>query len=62
MKVKEAKRHIDNIKKVCNQINKFWDENPDVMEQTGFLTDAVGYLCDYRALLEKEIEKADLRI
>ena len=62
MNVATAKNHIENITKVCEEINKFDREHENLSDETGFLCDAVGLLCDYKKVLETEIDKAELKI
>lgn len=62
MNVKCAKDHIQQIKKICEDINAFEEKHEELNEETGFLCDAVAFLCDYRRVLESEIEKAELKI
>lgn len=62
MQVAEAKNHIDKISEVCKKINEFEEKHQELLDETGFLSDAVGYLCDYRKVLSEAIEKAELNI
>lgn len=62
MNVATAKNHIENITRVCEEVNKFNMKHEDLSDETGFLCDAVGLLCDYKKVLETEIDKAELKI
>lgn len=57
MDVKCAKCHIQQIEKMCDEANAYYREH---MEEAGFLVDTVAFLCDYRRMLEKAIDKAEL--
>lgn len=62
MNVKCAKDHIQEITKLCNEINCFEENHEELMEETGFLSDVILFLCDYRKVLEKAVERAKLDI
>lgn len=62
MNVKCAKDHIAQITKICNNLNAFNEKHEELAEETGFLIDAVAFLCDYRKVLERAIEKAEVHI
>lgn len=62
MNVKCAKEHIDKINGICSKINEFDMTHQELTEETGFLCDAVAFLCDYKKVLEKAIDKAELSI
>lgn len=62
MNVKCAKDHIQQINKVCDDINIFVEKHEELMDETGFFCDAVAFLCDYRRTLENAIEQAELNI
>ena len=62
MNVKCAKDHINKITEVCEKINGFDESHRELNEETGFLCNAIAFLCDYRKVLEREIEKAELNI
>ena len=62
MKVKCAKEHIEKIKIVCHEILDFEKRHEELDEEDGFLCDALGFLCDYKIVLEKAIEEAELNI
>lgn len=40
----------------------FTEKHSDIDSETGFMVDAVAYLCDYRKVLEKGIDEAELNI
>lgn len=62
MNVKCAKDHMYKMTDVCDKINKFSENHAELNEETGFLCDAVAFLCDYRKVLERAIEKAELQL
>lgn len=59
MNVKCAQETIDKLVEICNKILCFNEQNED---GEYFLDDAVNFLGDYRRVLEKAIEEAELRI
>ena len=62
MNVKCAKEHIEQINILCKQSNEFCEKHEELDSETGFLCDVVAFLCDYKRVLEKEIDKAELSI
>jgi len=60
--VKTAKDHIEQIKKICNDMLIFTENHRELDDETGFLCDAAGFLGDYNKVLEREIEKSELNI
>lgn len=62
MDVKCAKDHIDQITNLCDKLNVFDEKHKELAEETGFLIDTVAFLCDYRKVLERAIEKAEIDI
>lgn len=62
MNVKCAKEHIDKIIENCTELNNFTEKHDELAKETGFLVDTVSFLCDYRRVLERAIEKAELDI
>ena len=60
MNVASAKTHINQINKICEETEKFCKNHEDLDNETGFLCDVVGYLCDYRKILEHAIDRAEL--
>ena len=62
MNVKCAKNHIEQINKLCDEINNFEEKHEELIEETSFMCDVVAFLCDYRKALEHAIEKAELDI
>ena len=62
MNVKCAKDHIEQISKICDEINVFDEKHTELQDEVGFLCDAIAFLCDYRKVLEKAIEKAEENI
>lgn len=62
MNVKCAKEHIEQITAVCNEINAFDLKHAELQDEIGFLCDAVAFLGDYRKVLERAIDKAELDI
>lgn len=65
MTVKEAKDRIEKIEDLCTRTARL-DEELELSEfseyETKFLIDVVAYLGDYKRLLEREIDIAELRI
>lgn len=61
MNVKTAKNTITEIMDLCKRIEEF-DSIYKNDINTGFLCDAVAYLCDYRKILENAIDNAELNI
>lgn len=61
MNVKTAKNIMMEINKLCRKIEEF-DSIYGNDINTGFLCDAVAYLCDYRKVLENAIDNAELNI
>lgn len=59
MNVKCALETIDKLRDICDKI-LYLNEQKEVRKD--FLDDAVNYLGDYRKLLEKAIEEAELKI
>lgn len=59
MNVKDAKYYIGQINRICNEANNYYEKH---MDEADFLVDAVAYLGDYRRMLEKAIEQAELPI
>lgn len=59
MNVKCALETIDKLVDVCDKILRFNEQNED---REYFLDDTVNYLGDYRRVLERAIEEAELRI
>lgn len=60
MTVERAEKIIDDITRICNEINGFEEKHEELSRETGFLSDAIGYLCDYRHVIEKGIKKAEV--
>lgn len=52
MNVRCAKVHIEQISKICDEINAFDEKHTKLQEEVGFLCDTVAFLCDYRKVLE----------
>ena len=61
MTVKTAKKFVVDIQRVCEQMLAFQEKHPELDEETGFMVDAAGLLGDYKKLLNKGIEDAELR-
>lgn len=61
MNVKTAKKFVVDIQRVCEQMLDFQKKHPELDEETGFMVDAAGLLGDYKKLLIKEIDNAELR-
>lgn len=62
MKVNTAKNHMEQITSICDKIKDFDKKHMELNNETGFLCDAVGFLCDYRKVLEKAIDEAELKL
>lgn len=62
MNVQCAQDHIEQITNICNEINTFDANHEELSAETGFLCDAVAFLCDYRKVLENGIKRAELNI
>lgn len=62
MNVRSAKEYIAKIKDICDKMYDFTEKHSDIDSETGFMVDAVAYLCDYRKVLEKGIDEAELNI
>lgn len=62
MNVKCAKDHMQQITKLCNDINCFEEKHEELNEETEFLSDVVLFLCDYRKVLENAVDRAKLDI
>lgn len=60
--VETAKEHIIQIRDVCEKISEFDKKHTELGDGTGSLCDAVGFLCDYRKVLERAIDKAKMEI
>ena len=57
MIVADARKNIDTINNICDEADKYYQNHKD---EAYFLIDAVAYLCDYRKVLERAIEKSEL--
>lgn len=62
MKVKDTKRYIERMNVIFMKIDKFTTSHEELEDETSFLCDVVGYLVDYRSLLENMIDNAELKI
>lgn len=62
MNVRCAKVHIEQISKICDEIYAFDEKHTELQDEVGFLCDTVAFLCDYRKVLERAIEEAELNI
>lgn len=64
MNVASAKTHIKCIDEICASAEKFQkDHEEDIgLDEMGFLCDAIGYLCDYKKILNQAINRAELDI
>jgi len=62
MNVKCANDHIRMINILCSQINEFECIHEELRGQTEFFGDVIAYLCDYRKVLERAIDRAELGI
>lgn len=62
MNVARAKEHIQRIDALCKEINDFDATHIELMDKLGFLCDVIGYLKDYKDVLIRGIENAELSI
>ena len=58
MKVRVARDHVEQITRVCNELEKKYGEQPS---DVNFL-DAISYLIAYRKLIEQAIDDAEINI
>lgn len=59
MTVADARNNIATINNICDKTYIYYQNH---MAEAGFLVDAVAYLCDYRKVLERAIEKSELQL
>lgn len=62
MNVKCAKEHISKIIDTCGRMKSFCNRHEELDDETWFIDDAVMFLADYKEVLEKAIEAAELNI
>lgn len=62
MKVSSAKINIENINKLIEQFEEFDSKHQNLFHEIAFMMDATNYLIDYRGVLERAIENAELNI
>lgn len=62
MNVKCAKKHISEITDICERAVNFDERHKELEDELWFLCDAVALLGDYKKVLEKAIEEAELNI
>ena len=62
MKVSGAKISIENIKKLIEQFEEFDSKHQELFHEIAFMMDATNYLIDYKNVLERAIENAELNI
>ena len=62
MNVKCAKKYISDITDICGRAANFDERHPELEDELWFLCDAVAYLGDYKKVLEKAIEEAELSL
>ena len=62
MNVKCAKEHISAITDICGRAVDFDERHKELGDELWFLCDAVAFLGDYKKVLEKAIEEAELNI
>lgn len=58
MKVRVARDLVEQITRVCNELEKKYGEQPDDVN----FRDAISYLIAYRKLIEQAINKAEINI
>lgn len=59
MKVRVAKDHVEEITRVCRELEKKYGQ---LSGDVDFMLDAVAYLRDYRKLIEQAINDAEINI
>lgn len=62
MNVVNAKICIENINKLIEQFDEFDHKHNELFDETAFMIDATNYLIDYREVLKRAIDKAELNI
>lgn len=62
MNVRCAKKHIESIEQIFNAAVAFIERHEELNEETAFIGDAVAYLGDYKKILERLIDEAELKI
>lgn len=62
MNVKCAKEHVSKITDIGGRMMGFVGRHEELEDELWFIFDAVNYLGDYKKVLEKAIEEAELNI
>lgn len=62
MTVKTATDHIDQITNICDKIADFYNNHSKLPNELDYLCDAVAFLGDYKTVLLKAIDKAELNL
>ena len=62
MTVKTATDHMDQITNICDRVVDFYENHPELENELDFLFDAVAFLGDYKKVLLKAIDKAELNL
>ena len=60
MTVKTATDHVDQITNICNRVVDLYENHPELAKELNYLADAIGFLEDYKKVLLKAIDKAEL--
>ena len=62
MTVKTATDHVDQITNICYRVADFYETHPELKNELDFLFDAVAFLGDYKTVLLKAIDEAELKL
>ena len=62
MTVKTAKDHVEQITNICYRVIEFYETHSELKNELDFLFDAVGFLGDYKTILLKAIDEAELKL
>ena len=62
MTVKTALDHVDQITNICDRIVDFYENHPELENELGYLFDAVAFLGDYKNVLLKAVDTAEVDI
>jgi hypothetical protein len=62
MTVKTATDHVDQITNICDRLADFYENHPELENELGCLFDAVAFLEDYKKVLLKAIDEAEINL
>ena len=62
MTVKTARDHVDQIINICYRVADFYETHSELKNELDFLFDAVAFLGDYKTVLLKAIDEAELKL